>query len=378
MRFSFKKHVLTIAFLGFLCVGGIFSQDLVPSAHAEVKTKYQEFFDGYGKEGDKQNVNKYTSIYDQLTKNASGQDLAPEIVIRNAILFALDILVWVLTAIAVLFIILAGVKMVLDPNGEDAVKKQLNVIRDIAIGMIVIHSARFFVKNIYSDPTANNTNLLDAGINTTSPTPCTSVELAARLCTQAGLDPTTGAQLYTHQAAISDSSLIVNFRDATTPILVSEKVVYPLLNYFFGFVASFAILFIVISTFRIITAQGDPEKVKAARGGLVNTAFGLVVMLLAQYFVKAVYGLPTSTTPRLGPDVAYGIALLMNIANYMLGFMSFIGVVMIIYAGVLIVTAGIKADNKKKGYAIVRQVVIGVIITVSSYAFVATIARLTT
>lgn len=340
------RVLICIIFLGI----GILSSNVLFLNAAHASTTYQKFFDKYGNThgalDSTTNLNKYPSVYKQLTSTANGQPLAPELVIRNAILFVLDILVWVLTAIAILFIILAGVKMVIDQNGEDAVKKQLTVIRDIAIGMIVIHSARFFVANIYADPTSNNMELV--------------------------IDGSSGL--------VSNPALVINFRDATTPLLVSEKVVYPLLNYFFGFVAAFAILFIIISTFRIITAQGDPDKVKAAREGLVNTALGLLVIIMAQYFVKAVYGLPASTdkNPRLGPDVAYGITLLMNIANFLLGFMAFIGVVMIIYAGVLIFSSGITPDNKKKGYAIVRRVITGFIIVISSYAVISTIARLTT
>ncbi|MFN7160702.1 MAG: hypothetical protein ACK4NC_03785 [Candidatus Gracilibacteria bacterium] len=367
----FKNHLrfVSIILCTLLLGAAVYSSGIISMESAHASTTYQDFFDKYGETNGAldttTNLNKYPTIYKQLTQNTQGQDLAPELVIRNSILFVLDILVWVITAIAVLFIILAGVKMVIDQNGEEAVKKQFTVIRDIAIGMVVMHSARFFVANIYSDPTSNN-DAITAATNI----PCTAAEIQGKLCY------TASPNLYVHMTPVSDPTFVVNFRDATSPILVSEKVVYPLLNYFFGFVAAFAILFIIISTFRIITAQGDPEKIKSAREGLINTALGLVVMMMGQYFVKAVYGLPTSSNPRLGPDVAYGISLLMNIANYMLGFMSFIAVVMLIYAGVLIVSSGVTPDNKKKGYGIVRRVVMGIIIVISSYAVISTIARL--
>lgn len=369
----FKKHLRlpSILLCTLLLGAAVYSTNIISVETAHASTVYQDFFDKYGTAtgaaDSTTNLNKYPSIYKQLTQNAQGQTLAPELAIRNSILFVLDILVWVITALAVLFIVFAGVKMVIDQNGEDAVKKQLNVIRDIAIGMIVMHSARFFVSNIYSDPTSSN-----ATISSATNIPCTPAELQGKLCYEASLN------LYVHQTPVSDPTFVINFRDATSPILISEKVVYPLLNYFFGFVAAFAILFIIISTFRIITAQGDPDKIKSAREGLVNTALGLFVMMMGQYFVKAVYGLPTSSNPRLGPDVAYAISLLMNIANYMLGFMSIIAVIMIIYAGALIFSSGVTPDNKKKGYAMVRRVIMGIIIVISSYAVISTIARLTT
>lgn len=315
-------------------------------------TGYQTFFNKFGGAetggNANQSLNTYQGLFSMLSQDAAGNNLPAELVARNAVLYVVSLIVWFISAVAVIFIIIAGVKVVTDPSGEDAVKKQLTVIRDIAVGIVVMHSANFIVAGIYTDPTSSKTDLVKLSV-----------------------DPATGDKILE-----TTSPYIMNFRDATSPIKVSEKIVYPLMNYFFSFVAAFAVLFIVVSTFRIITSQGDPEKVKAARQGLINTAFGLLVIILAQYFVKAVYGLPTSTKPRLGPDVAYALTFLMSISNYLLGFMAFLGVLMLLYAGALIISSGVTPDNKKKGIEIVKRTLMGIIITVSSYAVISTIVRL--
>lgn len=333
------KHFLSFS---FLVVALVFLFGGVHEVHAA--KLYQEVFDSVG--GGGQGLSNYDGLFEALTRDAQGNPVPSELILRNVILYGVSVVIWFITAISIIFIVYAGVKVVLDPASDSAVQKQIIVIRDIALGMIVMHSANFLVAGIYADPTSTQTTLV-----------------------------TTGDKINGITQIETVSPYIINFRDATSPILVSEKVVYPLLNYFFTFIAALAILFIIVSTFRIITGQGDPDKVKAARQGMINTAFGLLVIILAQYFVKAVYGFPTSANPKLGPDVAYALSLMMSIANYLLGFLSFIGVLLLIYAGVLIVSSGITADNKKKGIEIAKRTLIGFIILASSYAVISTIIR---
>ena len=68
-------------------------------------------------------VTKYSDVYKNIAGNVSN---SPEIVIRNLVLQVTDIFVWLVTAVAVLFIIIAGSKMVV--SGEDAAKKHFGIL----------------------------------------------------------------------------------------------------------------------------------------------------------------------------------------------------------------------------------------------------------
>jgi hypothetical protein len=68
-------------------------------------------------------------------------------------------------------------------------------------------------------------------------------------------------------------------------------------------------------------------------------------------------------------------ALVLNIVNFFLGFLGIIAVIMIIYGGIMYVTAGgdqTKIDNAKK---IIMYAIVGIIIVLISFALVNTVIQ---
>jgi hypothetical protein len=61
----------------------------------------------------------------------------------------------------------------------------------------------------------------------------------------------------------------------------NQSAVATMLAIAFGLAASIALLIIVISGFRYITAQGDPNTVAQARKGILYAIIGLVVTMAA-------------------------------------------------------------------------------------------------
>lgn len=90
-------------------------------------------------------------------------------------------------------------------------------------------------------------------------------------------------------------SFLVNFAD------VKEVVITPLpqvnadsaslqtiLGIVYGIIGALALLFIVVSGFRYIISDGDPQKTAQAKQGIIYALIGLVVAISAQaitYFV---------------------------------------------------------------------------------------------
>lgn len=64
-----------------------------------------------------------------------------------------------------------------------------------------------------------------------------------------------------------------------------------------------------------------------------------------------------------------------NLIAAVLGILGVIFLILMIYAGLLWMTAGGNADNVKKAKSILTNAVIGLVITLSSYAIAATVLR---
>lgn len=59
---------------------------------------------------------------------------------------------------------------------------------------------------------------------------------------------------------------------------------------FFGIIAAVAVLMIVISGLRFITAQGNPQETAKARSTIIYSLIGLVVAIMAEAIVSLVVG----------------------------------------------------------------------------------------
>jgi len=65
--------------------------------------------------------------------------------------------------------------------------------------------------------------------------------------------------------------------------------------------------------------------------------------------------------------------LALRIVNYFLGFLGFLSVLMVIYGGILYITAAGEEDKAKKGKTIIMYAAIGIIIVLLSFAIINTI-----
>ncbi|MFA6306128.1 MAG: hypothetical protein WC651_05440 [Candidatus Gracilibacteria bacterium] len=65
--------------------------------------------------------------------------------------------------------------------------------------------------------------------------------------------------------------------------------------------------------------------------------------------------------------------LALRIVNYFLGFLGLLAVLMVIYGGVLYITAAGNEENAKKGKTIIMYAAVGIIIVLLSFAIINTI-----
>lgn len=121
--------------------------------------------------------------------------------------------------------------------------------------------------------------------------------------------------------------------------------------------------------------------VKALKQGLIVmaiTAIGLSVFSLSPALAQSGGGLisPNDNVQRIS-DATGGQgsfrALAKNFLNFFLGFLGFIAVIMIIYGGILYITAAGKQEKVDEGKKIITYSIIGIVIILLSFAIVNTV-----
>ena len=90
-------------------------------------------------------------------------------------------------------------------------------------------------------------------------------------------------------------SFLVNFADVKEVVITPLPLVnadsaslQTILSIVYGIIGALALLFIVVSGFRYIISDGDPQKTAQAKQGIIYALIGIVVAISAQaitYFV---------------------------------------------------------------------------------------------
>jgi CDP-diglyceride synthetase len=70
----------------------------------------------------------------------------------------------------------------------------------------------------------------------------------------------------------------------------SNSEIKTILGIIYGVVGALAVLFIVISGFRYIVSDGDPQKAAQAKQGIIYALIGIVVVIMAQVITVFVIG----------------------------------------------------------------------------------------
>lgn len=138
------------------------------------------------------------------------------------------------------------------------------------------------------------------------------------------------------------------------------------------FIPSVAILYFVVAGVRLLFSMGDNEKLTKTKKQLTWAILGLAVAGLSEIVVFRII-FPDQGT-RL-PDTQEFAKLVVQITNYVSGFISTIAVSMLIYAGYLYVTSvgGASLDKAKK---VLTGAIIGLLIAMAAFGLVNTFIKL--
>lgn len=282
------------------------------------------------------NANPFSDLYTRVANAGNGGNTEGVFLILEDLL---SVGITLVTMVAVIFVIAAGMRMVFESNNEETAKKQATTIFNVLAGIVIMNVASFAIKAVAPDTSERNVeNLLSQ------------------------FDSLDGIR--------------------TTSIDFATRIVFPLLDFALSFLAGIALLYIVYAGLNIILAHGEEEKIKDAQGRIVKTVLGIMVVLLNKAFVSVFYGsvplaVDGSSTGDLKPDLQEGISLAFNIANYILGFLGLLAMVMLIYTGVQLILSGDDESKREKAKKTIQYVLMGIVLAMSAYTLTSAIVGIT-
>lgn len=260
--------------------------------------------------------------YDQNThSNASIQSGASNI--TSAILYAADFLKYIMGGLAIMTIIISGIRLVTGGKQiEEVANKQKEHLKYAIIGLVIIIVADQFVLNVF----------------------------------------------YGQQGEIFGSQSEI--QEAATRGSEYLRGIYSAWMYFAG---SIAVLMIVVAGFRYVTSAGNEEVEGKSKKRIAYAVVGLLVLGIGEFVVKDI------VFPNQGstlPDVEQGKRLIVQFTNFISGFISTLAFIVYIYAGYLYVTAFGNEDATSKAKNAFIGATIGLLLAAAAFGIVNTVIKL--
>ena len=142
----------------------------------------------------------------------------------------------------------------------------------------------------------------------------------------------------------------------------------------FGF-----LLMMVYAFYTIVTGGWDEEKLKKGKNIVIYSIVGFLLIRLPQAFVTAIYGEPkpacrddrifTIGTCLMGEKkLEWSILIFGKILTYLNGFIFLLSVILVIYAGWLVLISWGDEEKLKKAKQTVIYILVGIVILVASHA----------
>ncbi len=248
--------------------------------------------------------------------------------IRDTIRAVAKVMRNLIGAIAIILIIISGMRMIFAQGEESIITDQKRSITYAVVGLVAILLIERMIDILYA-PSSILITSLDADVQKLS----TDVETAF------------------------------------------STEIYGLINFIRAIIASIAILFIIISGLKSITAAGEEEKITKQKRSVMWIIIGLILLAVDQTIVRNIFGTPVKEQADQikASNVTAIINTLGTIIQFALGFVGLIALAALIYgAGMMIANYG-NDEMVQKAKKIVKSAIIGIIIIISAYTLVATL-----
>ncbi|MFA6521249.1 MAG: hypothetical protein WCT53_02590 [Candidatus Gracilibacteria bacterium] len=271
---------------------------------------------GQGKTG----LSNFDTGIHKLSSTEPGADIITSVLFK-----VIDFLKYLVGAVAVLFAMVTGIKLIASGKKIDEVsEKQKESLKYIIYGLVLIITADELVTRVFFG---------DYG-------ECIASVSNVKECAQTG------------------GSLV--------------KGIYSLV---LALMSTIAIFYFVLSAFRLVTAYGNEETIKQEKQRMMMSIVGLLIAGLGEFVVKKII-FPDSGTK--GIDVAAAQDLVYNFTNFIAAFIGVAAFGMMFYGGWLYVSSFGNDEATGKAKKIIIGAVIGILIALAAFGIVRTITTLST
>lgn len=269
-------------------------------------------------------VFKGTGLFDPTSRTHDLSSVEPGAdIITSTIFIVIDFIKYLVGAIAVLYIIISGIKLITAGKKIDEVsEKEKETVKFLIYGLILIITADELVTRVFFG---------DYG-------ECLASASNAKDCAKVG------------------GSLIEG--------------IYNLILAVIGAIALFTL---VLSAFKIITAYGNEETIATQKKNIAAAIAGILISAVGEFVVK---GIIFPEGGAKGIDVAAAQKLVFNFTNFIAAFIGAAAFCMLFYGGIKYVLSFGNEEETGKAKKIIISAAIGVVVAFSAYAVIRTISSI--
>lgn len=256
-------------------------------------------------------IGQHTDAPPDYLQEGSGTFTSP-------IYFLIDFFRYLISGIAMIVIIIQAIKLVSTANEEEATKAKTTLLMGI-IGLMVIQLADVIVKRMFFGEQGE------------------------------AFEDAATSEIYA-QESVSQIRGVIGFVQV--------------------FVGVGAVLVIIIRAFTLITSSGDEEAVTKAKQHILYALVGVAIVILSEVIVRGV------VFPEAGsrlPDIGVGKYILINLTNYLSGFIAIIAFVVLFYGGYRYVVSAGNEEMNEKIKRIIYGSLIALVLSLGAFALVNTV-----
>lgn len=305
----------------------IVSNAIAQAQNSSTTNIFDEVFDPIKDKGKLKDVSEIVGV--DAPAGQEGQNI-----ISRAVYALIDFWKQILAVIAVLFIVIAGFKVVTSAD-DSVIATNKEILTWALIGLVVVLTSDVLVKDILfgSEFTAERTG-------------------------GAFQDPAAIAQA-TSAARIQIMGIIAWIQTV---------------------VGAVAILIIIISAARVLLNMGNEDMITSQYSVFLSIGLGLIMLALNEVAVRVVYSVQgvedigiNAARAVVSPDAETGISNIVGFIQYFLQFAALIAFVALVYSGFLMLYYMGNDEQTEKAKKIIYDVVIGLVLIFSAYALSATL-----
>lgn len=166
------------------------------------------------------------------------------------------------------------------------------------------------------------------------------------------------------------------FRSEADVKLAAERgtdLIKGIYNFFEVFIGSISVLMIVIAGFRMVTSGGKEETIGKAKKQITYAIVGIVIIGMAEFVIKGIV-FPAQGT-RIS-NLMMAQMLIVNLTNFASSFIATIAIAYLMYGGYLYVTGFGKEENPAKAKKVFTTAIIGILIAMAAYGIINTVIQL--